>query len=113
MNHSLSSPAYHLPHPDRFVDRHLGPRDRDLDKMLELVGASSLASLIDEVVPEAVRRRRPLDLPAALSETEVLDLLKSIASKNKVNRSLIGQGYYDCITPAVIQRNILENPGWA
>lgn len=101
-----------LPHPDRFVSRHIGPRHEEYDSMLKAVGVESLAELMDQVVPEAVRRRRPLDLPPALSETEALSRLRELAERNQVFRSVIGQGYYGCITPPVILRNILENPGW-
>ena len=80
--------------------------------MLNLLGYPSLEALIDEAVPSQIRLRRPLQLPAARSEHEVLAALKEIASQNQVFRSFIGMGYYDCITPPVIQRNILENPGW-
>ena len=80
--------------------------------MLDLLGYPSLDALIDEAVPAQIRLRRPLQLPAARSEHEVLAALKEIASQNQVFRSYIGMGYHDCITPAVIQRNILENPGW-
>ena len=80
--------------------------------MLRLLGYPSLEALMDEAVPPAIRLRRPLQLPAARSEHEVLAALKDIAAQNQVFRSYIGMGYYDCITPPVIQRNILENPGW-
>jgi glycine dehydrogenase len=80
--------------------------------MLELLGYPSLAALIDEAVPSQIRLRRPLELPPARSEKEVLAALKDIASQNQVFRSYIGMGYHDCITPPVIQRNLLENPGW-
>jgi glycine dehydrogenase len=80
--------------------------------MLHLLGYPSLEALIDEAVPSQIRLRRPLQLPAARSEYEVLAALKDIASQNQVFRSYIGMGYYDCITPPVIQRNLLENPGW-
>ena len=80
--------------------------------MLSLLGYPSLEALVDEAVPAQIRLRRPLQLPAARSEHEVLAALKEIASQNQVFRSYIGMGYYDCITPPVIQRNMLENPGW-
>lgn len=97
---------------DTFARRHLGPRPADLDEMLRVVGAGSLDALIDETVPENIRLRRPLDLPAARTESEVLADLRAIAARNKVYRSFIGMGYSDTITPPVILRNILENPGW-
>ncbi|MAD61177.1 MAG: glycine dehydrogenase (aminomethyl-transferring) [Myxococcales bacterium] len=99
-------------HPDRFVQRHIGPRPSDIKAMIAQTQASSLDALIDEIVPESIRRRRSLSLPEAKSEFEVLEQLKEIGTQNKVYRSLIGQGYYSCYTPPVIQRNILENPGW-
>jgi glycine dehydrogenase len=80
--------------------------------MLNLLGYPSLEALMDEAVPSQIRLRRPLRLPAARSEHEVLAALKEIASQNQVFRSYIGMGYHDCITPPVIQRNLLENPGW-
>ncbi len=98
--------------PDRFVRRHIGPRPEETAAMLKLLGGASLDAMVDAAVPEKIRLARPLRLPAARTEHEVLAALKEIASKNQVCRSFIGMGYYDCITPAVIQRNILENPGW-
>jgi glycine dehydrogenase len=98
--------------PDRFVHRHIGPRPADAGEMLKLLGYASLDAMIDAAVPKPIRLARPLQLPAARSEHEALAALKEIASQNQVCRSFIGMGYYDCITPAVIQRNVLENPGW-
>jgi glycine dehydrogenase len=80
--------------------------------MLQSLGYSSLEALVDDVIPPAIRLRRPLDLPPAQAERESLETLREIMAQNKVFRSFIGQGYYDTITPPVIQRNILENPGW-
>ncbi len=97
---------------DRFIHRHVGPRDSDIQEMLGALGLPSLEALADAVVPGDIRLRRPLDLPLNRGEQEVLAELKGIAAKNQVYRSLIGMGYYDCVTPGVIQRNILENPGW-
>ncbi len=99
-------------HPDRFTHRHIGPRPRQQQEMLGLLGYASLDALIDDTVPAAIRLDRPLRLPAARSEFEALSGLRALASQNQVFRSYIGMGYYDCVTPAVIQRNILENPGW-
>ena len=101
-----------LPHPDQFVRRHIGPNAGETREMLALLGHTNLDELIDAAVPEKIRARKKLKLPAARSEFEALAELKRIASGNKVFRSFIGMGYYDCITPPVIQRNILENPGW-
>src|SRR6185437_4091514 len=97
---------------DYFEDRHIGPSAEDTQKMLETIGASSLDQLIDQTIPASIRKKKPMDLPPALGEQEMLLELKKIAAKNKVFKSYIGLGYYDCIVPGVIQRNILENPGW-
>jgi glycine dehydrogenase len=101
-----------LPHPDRFVDRHLGPREADLAAMLDTIGVASLDELIDQTVPETIRMRHRLDLPPAATEHDMLAELRGIAAKNQVFRSYIGLGYADCFTPPVILRNILQNPGW-
>lgn len=95
-----------------FVERHIGPRERDLPEMLSTVGVASLAELIDKTVPPAIRLKKALNLPAAVSERAVIAELRKIAELNKQFKSYIGMGYHDCITPPVIQRNILENPGW-
>ncbi|MDZ4673821.1 MAG: aminomethyl-transferring glycine dehydrogenase [Gemmatimonadota bacterium] len=95
-----------------FVDRHNGPRSSDLAAMLAALGYASLDDLIDVVVPTDIRLRKPLALPAARSEADALADIKAIAAENKPLRSRIGMGYADCRVPAVIQRNVLENPGW-
>ncbi|MCV3213377.1 aminomethyl-transferring glycine dehydrogenase [Plectonema radiosum NIES-515] len=95
-----------------FTGRHIGPNSDDIQQMLELLGISNLDALIDKTVPQAIRFKESLQLPEALSEYAALAKLKQIAVKNEVYRSFIGMGYSDCITPPVIQRNILENPGW-
>jgi glycine dehydrogenase len=95
-----------------FVRRHIGPSPRDVSAMLESVGAKSLAALMAETLPSSIRQQAPLDLGAALSETEALAHMRELASQNQVFTSLIGQGYSGTILPAVIQRNILENPAW-
>ena len=97
---------------DSFARRHIGPNEEEVHAMLRDVGFDSLDSLIDATVPKNIRLDRQLNLPAAKSETEALAELRVIAQKNKIARSFIGAGYSDCITPPVIQRNILENPGW-
>lgn len=97
---------------EQFLWRHVGPRPEDIDEMLKVVGVSSIDELIDQTVPESIRLRNDLDLPAPLTESEFLLHIKTVAAKNKLYRSFIGQGYYDTISPAVIIRNILENPGW-
>src|SRR5256884_3223887 len=95
-----------------FARRHIGPNEGEVAAMLSDVGFESLGTLIDAAVPKNIRLDRPLNLPEAKSEMEALAELRTIAKRNKVARSFIGAGYYDCITPPVIQRNILENPGW-
>src|SRR5438093_5077168 len=97
---------------DSFARRHIGPSEEEVRSMLSELGYEDLDSLIDATVPKNIRSDRQLNLPAAKSETEALDELRTIANKNKLVRSFIGAGYSDCITPPVIQRNILENPGW-
>ncbi|MFH1725323.1 MAG: aminomethyl-transferring glycine dehydrogenase [Elusimicrobiota bacterium] len=99
-------------HPDAFVDRHIGPCGDELRAMLEALGYSSLDALMDDVIPRPIRAAADLALGRAKSESEALEELRAIAAKNQVFRSFIGAGYYGCLTPAVIQRNILENPGW-
>src|SRR5205809_1464790 len=95
-----------------FVRRHIGPSPRDIDAMLETVGAKSLAALMGQTLPSSVRRKAALDLGPALSETEALLHMRELAAQSQVFTSLIGQGYSGTILPAVIQRNILENPAW-
>lgn len=97
---------------DKFVTRHVGPRDQDVEKMLKTIGVSSLDELINQTVPKSIRLKEPLKLDAPLSEYQYLNKIKAIASKNKLYRSFIGVGYYNTITPSVILRNIFENPGW-
>src|SRR5881409_38095 len=95
-----------------FARRHIGPSEAEVAELLSEVGFENLDSLIDAAVPKNIRLDRSLNLPEAKSEMEALAELRTIAKRNKVVRSFIGAGYYDCITPPVIQRNILENPGW-
>jgi len=97
---------------DDFVHRHLGPTRADIQEMLASLGLLSLDTLADTAIPPDLRFRRSLDIPDGDGEQAVLARLKGIASQNKVYRSLIGMGYYNCVTPGVIQRNILENPAW-
>jgi len=101
-----------LPPTDSFTSRHLGPRPADIEAMLEVLGYDSLDSLTDAVVPENIRLQAALALPEAKSEEEALAALEEMAVKNTVFRSYLGMGYSDCITPPVILRNVLENPGW-
>ena len=97
---------------DRFVRRHIGPDAVETAAMLRVVGFESLDALVDAAIPADIRLPHPLRLPPARSEFEALRELKAIAAQNQVFRSFIGMGFYDCVTPAVIQRNVLENPGW-
>jgi glycine cleavage system P protein (glycine dehydrogenase) len=97
---------------DKFSSRHIGPRGKDIDEMLSVCGASSLDQLIEETIPSKIRLSKELDLDEALTEYEYLGHIKALASKNKLYKSYIGLGYNNTITPSVIKRNILENPGW-
>ncbi|MGK7920971.1 MAG: aminomethyl-transferring glycine dehydrogenase [Trichodesmium sp.] len=95
-----------------FSQRHIGPTSDKIQQMLKVLGISSLEDLIDKTVPQQIRYEKPLNLPKPLSESAALGKIQEIISKNQVFRSFIGMGYHDCITPPVILRNILENPGW-
>jgi glycine dehydrogenase len=97
---------------DTFIHRHIGPTDAEAGEMLATLGMQSLEELTEATVPADIRLRKELDLPHHRGEQAVLQEIRSIAAGNKVCRSLIGMGYYDCITPGVIQRNIFENPSW-
>ncbi len=109
----MNAPLRHADEPaTTFVRRHIGPSPRDIAAMLETVGASSLKGLMAETLPSSIRQKAPLDLGSPLGETEALAHMRELASKNQVFTSLIGQGYSGTILPAVIQRNILENPAW-
>src|SRR5665647_1637546 len=109
---TLEPPLTRTPAARAFLDRHIGPRPYDVARMLERIGAPSRHPLIDQAVPAAIRTARPLDLPPARSEAEVLVALHAIADRNTVVTSMIGLGYHGTHTPAVIRRNVLENPGW-
>ena len=95
-----------------FSNRHIGPSDNDINEMLEMVNVSSITQLIDETIPKKIHLKKQMNLPIALSEIRFIEHMKEIAQKNKNYRSYIGMGYYNTILPGVIQRNILENPGW-
>ncbi|MCH7566597.1 MAG: aminomethyl-transferring glycine dehydrogenase [Nitrospirae bacterium] len=97
---------------DTFPRRHLGPTEADIQEMLATLGLQSLNALVDATVPEGIRLSKPLSLGPPRGEHEVLGELRRLAGRNQVFRSLIGMGYHDCITPPIIQRNVLENPGW-
>ena len=104
-------PTDYLPY-DFANRRHIGPSPSEMSQMLDTVGAESLDALIDDTLPKAIRAKEPLDFGKAMSEREVLEHMRTVAGKNKVLTSLIGQGYHGTVTPPAIQRNILENPAW-
>ena len=104
-------PTDYLPY-DFANRRHIGPSPAEMSDMLKLVGAPNLNALIDETLPSSIRQKEPLDFGKPMSERELLFHMRVTASKNKVMKSLIGQGYHGTVTPPVIQRNILENPAW-
>src|SRR5882757_5388722 len=113
MHEPLSEPATSLlPPTDSFVRRHLGSNAAEIAEMLRTLGQPSLDALIDAAVPAKIRSAKPLALPPGRGEHETLAELRAIAAKNRVCKSYLGMGYSDCIVPPVIQRNILENPGW-
>lgn len=95
-----------------FKKRHIGPNETDTQQMLQTIGVGSMAELISNTVPAAIRMQKPLNIPQAIGENEYLQLIKEMSTKNKVFKTYIGQGYYDTITPSVILRNVFENPGW-
>ncbi len=97
---------------DSFAHRHIGPKESDLSEMLSRVGVNTLEQLIYETIPDDIRLKNPLNLPPALNEHEYTEHIGELAAKNKVFKTYIGLGYHQAIMPAVIQRNILENPGW-
>lgn len=101
-----------IDYQEKFEQRHIAPNEQDTAKMLSTIGVNSIDELISQTVPPNIRLKNNLNLPAAKSEADYLNDLKQTASKNKVFKSYIGQGYHDVIVPGVIQRNILENPGW-
>jgi len=106
------SPLAKLEDHGEFVMRHIGPRDEHVQTMLEAIGVSSLDDLISTTLPPSIALDEPLDLPRSRNETETIDRLREMASMNQVQHSMIGMGYHDTKLPAVIQRNVLENPGW-
>ena len=95
-----------------FIPRHIGPDSEAVAQMLSTLGVKSMAELLDKTLPDGIRWNQPLDLPEGVSEQKLLETAWDLATQNQVFRSFIGQGYYDCLTPPVILRNILENPGW-
>jgi len=109
---AITSPALARSDVDSFVPRHIGPNMAETEAMLELLGYKNLDALIDAAVPKRIRMTKPLSIHEGRSELEALRIMRQIASKNELYRSYLGMGYHDCFTPPVIQRNILENPGW-
>jgi glycine dehydrogenase len=101
-----------LAHPDQFPPRHVGPSADEVQDMLDVLGVDSLEELTDQAVPAAIRTDRALDLPEALTESELLERARALGEENDDARSFIGMGYYGTVTPPVIQRDILENPSW-
>ena len=99
-------------HKDEFVYRHNSPMRKDTEAMLKTIGVSSIDQLIDETIPAHIRLKERMKLPAALTEMELLSMLKSISENNKIYKNFIGQGYYGSYTPNVVLRNIFENPNW-
>ena len=99
-------------HPDNFVRRHIGPAPTDISSMLKELGHSNLSDFSNSIIPQSILNKDILDIPKALSESEALAKLKKTAEKNKLFKNYLGHGYYGTITPGVIKRNILENPGW-
>src|SRR5690625_1765974 len=97
---------------DCFSLRHIGPRPSDVQEMLDTIGVSSISQLIDETIPTNIRLDKPLDITHGLSEQEYLEHVNDLATKNKIFKTYIGLGHQASNTPSVIQRNILENPGW-
>ena len=96
----------------QFVDRHVGPNQEELSHMLHTIGVGSIEELIDLSIPKSIQSKEKLNVGNGIPEKELIEKLKSIAEKNTIMKTYIGMGYYNCITPPVIQRNILENPGW-
>jgi glycine dehydrogenase len=112
MSQNPRSSLRQLEHHDAFVERHIGPNEAEIARMLGVVGHASLDALTDAIVPGSIKSVAPLALPTALSEVEAIAKIRAIADRNQVFRSFIGQGYYGTHTPNVILRNILENPAW-
>jgi glycine dehydrogenase len=108
----MSTPSNPLAHPDVFVRRHIGPTPEEQKQMLEAMGLASLDVLVAETVPASIRMTKPLALPPGLTEAALLARASELGAKNEVWRSYLGMGYADCITPPVILRNVIQNPGW-
>ena len=112
MSHKNTPSLRELEHHHAFLERHIGPNDAEIEQMLHVIGHSSLEAMTDAIVPGKIKSPAPLALPQAITEVEALAKIRTIADKNKVFRSFIGQGYYGTLTPNVILRNILENTAW-
>ena len=95
-----------------FLQRHIGPNEKEIKEMLAIIGVDSVDALISKTIPDNIRLKHPLYEGHGMSEFEYLSVLKAIASQNKVYKTYIGKGYYNTITPSVILRNVFENPGW-
>ncbi|KZX55103.1 glycine dehydrogenase (aminomethyl-transferring) [Halioglobus sp. HI00S01] len=109
----MSRPSlFELENHSDFIQRHIGPTVKQQREMAQILGYDSLDALIDNTVPAAIRRAQPMDLPGAQTEQNVVRRLKALASQNVINKTFIGTGYHDTFTPPVVQRNVLENPGW-
>lgn len=103
---------HNFSYTDKFSSRHIGPNSEEKDKMIKAIGIDSIDELIDQTIPKQIRLQKPLNIGEAKSEYEFINELKSLASENLIFKSYIGMGYHPVITPPVIQRNVLENPGW-
>ena len=101
-----------ISHPDKFVRRHIGPAQEDIASMLNTLGFDDLSKFSDSIIPSTISTDNKLKIPESLSESEALEELEKISMKNKIHKNYLGHGYYGTITPGVIKRNILENPGW-
>ena len=109
----MSRPSlFDLENHSDFIQRHIGPTVKQQTQMARAMGYDNLDALIDDTVPGAIRREQPMNLPGAQTEQAVIQRLRQLAGQNIINRSFIGTGYHDTYTPTVIQRNVLENPGW-
>ena len=97
---------------DAFIQRHIGPNEKQQTAMLDIVNAASLEDLTNQIVPASIQLKQPLTIENATPETEALAYLQAVAEQNEVFKSYIGMGYHDTVVPGVILRNVLENPGW-
>ena len=111
-NPFLNAPLKELEFNDEFVGRHIGPKQREVASMLEVIGAPSIQALIEKTVPASILRTSALNLPEAATEQNALQEIARYAARNQIFKSYIGMGYHDTFTPNVILRNVLENPGW-